>query len=770
MAQLAGASFANSPLMTLLHASPSRSPFVYTYQPVATFAVDTDTVPLGSGNLTNNAFETHEADVPNTHDLVTGCTLVLNVPAIVNVSSGTCDLAGSATNASSEAKVRAYVDGSECDSATRDKYIVARASTLVGTAGFDQLGYLPFASIPSGIKEGDYFEAYPTGTNTVAGTLSFKAANTVAPAAGAQFVDAGSLDNRLTLSSMTISATGYLDGGHEQLIFGPTYTAIADGVANHVTFGQHTGILTFVSTVTGSYAAISSESVVDSFTFTFTYSNPDLAFALPLVGRIGRIDTTNFRVYDRMASGITKIGGVVAHTVFSRDTNRNAHVGDSSVEIPASDPHVQFTKNYQEGPNRPAATSQGLLCPAAGFASDIAAFYQPWCPAQFVQTATLVFDGVCADTITGQWLQVYHDLLRKKSDKNHRLLNACTDTRVLKARARQPQQFEVLLPFFCFLDATKALNMERFKYTRIQLRVVSTPYSRMIANGCGSSDFKLTITSDNALGGTTARTLVTKAGSQVGSTHAFCDGKAALTYASATNLSPKDIRMSLRFDGIYLPKAERDRLLALTPKSMVVVQHSASDPMAIKATGQQKLVVPGNNAITSITLVTQLQSTINQGRFYDFGGHALAGTGTLSGAHVERAPVVESVRLVCQGKNRTEARSAQEARTMAHAQGAAANAEPDTDYYMFALGNGSPYESVQNINAQTVPDIHLQVSIRAAVFSDNSLSGGLDGKSKVAAAGSAIVDGGECVNVRAFVTQANVLHFAGDTVTFAYPC
>jgi hypothetical protein len=762
MAQIAGAQ--NSALMNVLHGSSTVSSFLYSYKPEAMYAIDTDTLPLQSGNLTNNASETYEAEVPNTFDLVSGCTIVLNVPAIVNVSSGVCDIAGSATNSSSAVdKIRAYVDGPESDAATKDRHIVARATTVLGSEGTNQTGYLTFESgtLPATIKQGDYFEAYSTGQITETGTIQFDAANTTALAASRQFtVTTASFPKHLQNN-----ATG-------TLTFLPTFNAVTIGsTSNFVRLNGTLGNLVFTSAVgSATIANIAVANADKTFNVSFTFANPAVGDAPPLVGRIGRIDTTNYFVYDRHATAITKKGGAQYHTIFSRDTNLNSHVGDSTVEIPCSDPDVQFTKYYADGPNMPSDTAQGMLCPAAGFKSDIAAYYQPWAPVQFIQSATLSFDGVCADTMTGTAIQIYYDLHKKECDKNERLLNACTDTRVLKARARQPQQFEVPLPFSFFRDNKRALNMERFKYTTIKLKLVTTPYSRMIANGCGSSDFKLTITSDNALGGSTARTLVTKAGAQVGSTHAFCDSKTPITYASASTIVARDIGIKVRWTGFYLPKADRERLTKLMPTHMVVQQHSVSEPVTVTTAALQKIDVPGNNALSSVVLVAQTRSAVNHGRYWDFGGHAIAGTGTRSGAFVERAPLLESVRLQCQGKNRTQEHSAIDVGAIAFEQGAAANAKPTTDYYAFMFGTTGPYDSAQNMNAQQVPDIKVEFKARPAVFQNNSPTGGLDGKTKVASSGSSAVDGGEAVLVRVLTTQHNLIRFDHDSVRFEYPC
>jgi hypothetical protein len=529
------------------------------------------------------------------------------------------------------------------------------------------------------------------------------------------------------------------------------------------------GLLTVKSAIGAN--AIGTNNIV-TVPATFQYTTPPQH---SIIGRVGRMGTANstYNVYwrnDNTVNALNKVGGCIYNVVFSRDTNLHSHVGDSTVEIPCSDPDVQFTKYYADGPNMPSDTAQGMLCPAAGFKSDIAAYYQPWAPVQFIQSATLSFDGVCADTMTGTAIQIYYDLHKKECDKNERLLNACTDTRVLKARARQPQQFEVPLPFSFFRDNRRALNMERFKYTIIKLKLVTTPYSRMIANGCGSSDFKLTITSDNALGGSTARTLVTKAGAQVGSTHAFCDSKTPITYASASTIVPKDIGIKVRWTGFYLPKADRERLTKLMPTHMVVQQHSVSEPVTVTTAALQKIDVPGNNALSSVVLVAQTRSAVNHGRYWDFGGHAIAGTGTRSGAFVERAPLLESVRLQCQGKNRTQEHSAIDVGAIAFEQGAAANAKPTTDYYGFMFGTTGPYDSAQNLNAQKVPDIKVEFKVRPAVFQNNSPTGGLDGKTKVAASGSSAVDGGEAVLVRVLTTQHNLIRFDHDSVRFEYPC
>lgn len=753
MAQIAGAQ--NSALMNVLHGSSTVSSFLYSYKPEAMYAIDTDTLPLQSGNLTNNASETYEAEVPNTFDLVSGCTIVLNVPAIVNVSSGVCDIAGSTTNASmyDVGKIRAYVDGPEGDAATKDRYVVARTATVIGTHGTNR-DYLPFTSSASvaGVKEGDWFEASSGGaTLTAAGTLTFPA-NCAVPAVNVV------VDN--------VTFANFALGAGSSLRFLPPFTALSNGATNHVYFGDVYGLLTLT-------AAIEVDDIGDSAavttTATFLYTTPLQHSIIGRVGRMGTADST-YNVYWRNHTALNKVGGCIYNVVFSRDTNLHSHVGDSTVEIPCSDPDVQFTKNYADGPNVPSDTAQGMVCPAAGFKSDIAAYYQPWAPVQFIQSATLSFDGVCADTMTGTAIQIYYDLHKKKCDKNERLLNACTDTRVLKARARQPQQFEVPLPFSFFRDNRRALNMERFKYTVIKLKLVTTPYSRMIANGCGSSDFKLTITSDNALGGSTARTLVTKAGAQVGSTHAFCDSKTPITYASASTIVARDIGIKVRWTGFYLPKADRERLTKLMPTHMVVQQHSVSEPVTVTTAALQKIDVPGNNALSSVVLVAQTRSAVNHGRYWDFGGHAIAGTGTRSGAFVERAPLLESVRLQCQGKNRTQEHSAIDVGAIAFEQGAAANAKPTTDYYAFMFGTTGPYDSPQNMNAQQVPDLKVEFKARPAVFQNNSPSGGLDGKTKVAASGSSAVDGGEAVLVRVLTTQHNLIRFDHDSVRFEYPC
>ena len=748
MAQLAGAQ--NSALMSVLHGSSTPSSFLYSYKPEAMYAIDTDVVPLGSGTLTNNASEVYETDVPNTFDLVTGCTLLLSVPAIVNVSSGTCDLAGSAVNASSNAKVRAYVDGPEADAATRERRIVYRGTTTADTAG-SSLSYLPMSAPPSLVKEGDWFVATPRQIAHVHGILAFPAANVTAPGAS------------VPIANVTLQ--GFLGGTPQDLVFGALYTALDHGVSNVVTFGGVVGTLTFHAAVTGSFAniGINNHPIADSFVVNFVPSNTSVT----LTGRVGRIDGSI--VYDYGAASINKIGGVVYDVLFTRDTNLNAFIGDSSVEIPCSEPDARFTKFYEDGPNLPAETSQGLLCPAAGFKSDIAAYYHTWAPVQFIRSATLTFDGVCADTLTGTAIQIYHDLYQKPCDKNERLLNACTDMAVLKVRARQPQQFEVSLPFSFFRDSKLALNMELFKYTNIKLKLVTNPYSQMVANGCGSSDFRLTITSDNALGGSSPRTLVTKSGSLPGSAHAFCDSKGALSYASAQTLAAKDVWIRVRWAGCYLPKADRDRLTQLTPPVMVVQQHSASEPLTVTTAGQHTIEVPGNNALSSIVVVAQTRSALNQGRLWDFRGHAIAGTGTQSGAFVQRAPLIETVRLVCQGKNRTQLLAGHEALAIAFQQGAVANSTPTTDYVPFCFGTANPYDSPQNLNAQTIPDIKAQIKIASAVFQNNSASGGFDGKSKVAAAGSASVDGGESVTVRVLVTQHNVIRIKGQTIQFEYP-
>ena len=750
MAQLAGTK--DSDLMNLLHGVSTTSSFLYSYKPEAMYAIDTDLVQLGSGNLTNNVSEVYEAEVPNTFDLVSGCTLVLNVPAIVNVSSVACDLAGSATNANSVPKVRAYVDGPEADASTQEKAYVAAGYTALGVEDGTSTSYLPFDSNTglTNVKEGDWFEASSGGATTVTGTFTFPA-SCATPAA------------YQTITG--VSLTGFALG--TSLDFkGPNFTPCIEGAVNYVALGGLYGLLTLgtygsVNTLIGGVAPI----VFNDSTFQyFTVTVPSI------IGRVGRMATDGtFNIYGRRNVSLGKIGGCVYRAIFARDTNLNAYVGDSSVEVPCSDPAAQFTKYYSDGPNQAPATSQGLVCTAAGVKSDIAAYYQPWAPVQFIQSATLTFDGVCADVLTGTAIQIYYDLLQTKCEKNELLLNACTDIGALKARALQPQRFEVPLQFSFFQGGySRALNMDRFKYTAVKLKVVTTPYSRMIANGCGSSDFKLTITSDNALGGSSPCTLVTKAGSQVGSTNAFCDSKGALNYASATTISPKDVQIGVRFTGFYLPALDRERLTKMTPKYMVVQQHSVSQPLAIATAAQQTIEVPGNNALSSIVVVAQTQSARNQGRFYDFGGHALAGTGTKSGAFVQRLPLVESVRLLCQGKFRTQPLTGRDALSIAFANGAVANADPTTAYYPFTFGTASPYKSPQCLNALKIPDIQVQVKMSPAVFQNNSASGGFDGKTKVASANSTAVDGGEVVFVSVLVTQHNVIQFDGDTIRFMY--
>ena len=750
MAQLAGSTSVSSKLATTLHSGSNVSAYVYSYTPETVVAFDSVYQPFNTGTLTSNVSATLTQDMPTNMDLVSGCSLILNVPAIVNVSSGTCDIAGSATNAlNSVPKVRAYISGAEADHATRDRYVVARVPTVVGAYG-STAGYLPFSAIPSGVKEGDWFEANPGGANTVTGTMTFPAANLVAPAANA------------VIDGVTLA--GFAEGAGLPLQFVGPFTAIANNAVNYVMFGGLYGTLTCISAPVGTIGTGGDDTVIVSFVYT-TPLQPSI------VGRVGRIDTTNFYIYGRET--LSKIGGTVYNVIFSRETNLNAYVGDSSVEIPESDPAAQFTKFYDQGPNIPAATAQGLLCPAAGLKSDIAAYFQPWAPVQFIKTATLKFGTVCVDTITGVAIQIYYDLFTTPCEKNARVLNACADIRMLKARARLPQQFEVPLPFSFFTSLKRAIQMERFANTQITMQIVTNAYSRMIGNGCGTSDFGLTITSDNILGGTTACTLVTKAGAQdkFASTNAFCDSKLALSYDAAKTIEATDIRVGLRWIGMYLTKKDRETLNRATPTHMIVQQHVVGTPVSIKNNSSTTVNVPGSNAITGITLVTQLQSSINQGRDWDFGGHAIGGTGTQSGAFVQREPIIQSIQLKCQNKARTAVLSAEDVKSIALAQGVATNVAQTTEYATFGFGHAPPdgaTGSSQSMNAQTIPSIVLNVITRGSIFNDNSASGGLNGKSGTVALGSSIVDGGEVVIATAYTTQLNVLQFDQTSVKFQY--
>ena len=756
MAQLAGSTSVSSKLANVLHQGSTPAVYVYSYTPETVMAFDSVYHALNTGTLTSNASATLTQYMPTNMDLVSGCSLILNVPAIVNVSSGTCDIAGSATNASVDVpKVRAYISGAEADHATRDRQIVLRAATSAGTSGSNPI-YIPMAAVPTGVKEGDWFEAVAQTTpqTGVTGTLTFPANGAVTTSIVA------------STSYTGVILAGYASSAALTLVFNASgFVTPALNVSVPVTFGGVVGILSFgAAGVSYPIDPFAGEAV----TATFVPLSP----SKPLFGRVGRIDGSN--VYDRGAASISKIGGFVYDVVFSRDTNLNAYVGDSSVEIPESDPAAQFTKFYDQGPNIPAATAQGLLCPAAGLKSDIAAYFQPWAPVHFIKTATLKFGTVCVDTITGVAIQIYYDLFTTPCEKNARVLNACADIRMLKARARLPQQFEVPLPFSFFTSLKRAIQMERFANTQITMQIVTNAYSRMIGNGCGTSDFVgLTITSDNALGGTTPRTLVTKAGAQdkFVSTNAFCDSKVALAYDAAKTIDASDIRVGLRWIGMYLTKKDRETLNRATPKHMIVQQHVVGTPVSITTSSSTTVNVPGSNAITGVTLVTQLQSSINQGRDWDFGGHAIGGTGTQSGAFVQREPIIQSIQLKCQNKARTAVLSAEDVKSIALAQGVATNVAQTTEYATFGFGHGPPdgaTGSSQSLNAQTIPSIVLNVITRGSIFNDNSASGGLNGKSGTVALGSSIVDGGEVVIATAYTTQLNVLQFDQTSVKFQY--
>ena len=203
---------------------------------------------------------------------------------------------------------------------------------------------------------------------------------------------------------------------------------------------------------------------------------------------------------------------------------------------------------------------------------------------------------------------------------------------------------------------------------------------------------------------------------------------------------------------------------------MVIPQHAVSEPLVAASNAVLSLPIAGNNNISCVVVVGQCQSSMNQGRWFDFRGHALPGTGTRSGAMRQFARNLQSVRLKCASKMRTELLSGDDAEQNGLLLGATERVVQDNDYYCVSLCTANPYTNTGvGLNAQKCPDIQLSIQAPAYLFQDNLLSGGLNGKSKTAGAGLSVVEGGESVTYRAYTVQQNVMTFDGTRASFMFP-
>ena len=390
--------------------------------------------------------------------------------------------------------------------------------------------------------------------------------------------------------------------------------------------------------------------------------------------------------------------------------------------------------------------------------NSVHANYGNYAPCTLVKDLECVIGENAVSKVTGLVMQANCELWISSDKLSRRAVNKSSDPTERGAWALKRQTWVVPVPFWFTQGYHSSLPMCALSFHNITFNLNLNPYTRCILNGCGGDFSGSTITVQGAHGSTLLSTVVGPSSLSGGSSAIDLLDTSAEPEAPANVLSGSNFTFYMLLELIYLSDDERDTYSDMSDEVLVLQYQYASVQTLSAGSPSVELSMRFNHPVSHLVVAGQLQSHINDNRYGDYEGPSNMFTISKKYPEGQRNHWLKSMQIHFNNNARTLEMPWWFFHETMPQVSAERIPDSHFYLYSFGLGspNGSG-QFHGGADFSRLDSAIITITANDHVFSDMSSVGGLN--ASIGTKGVLSILGGEKISVSCFAVSGNIAKF-----------